>query len=109
MIEIKTGLKAGDKVWWIHCSNRIYYGTIKEFAFCEGQGAVYCYIDSPTFKLNPYPTVHYTHCFSTKEEAKDVVKYLKEEEKHGMIRCDRCKFNEQYKDAVHDKYEGVII
>ena len=93
MSEIKTGLKVGDIVWWVHCTNKVYKGEIKELSFCEGQGAVYCHIYSPTFRINPYPAVHYTNCFSSKEEAKEAVKWLNDNERHGMIRCDRCKLN----------------
>lgn len=38
MADIKTKLNVGDTVWWVHCSNKIYKGTVKEILCCDYQG-----------------------------------------------------------------------
>ena len=75
MAYINTKHNVGDKVWWVHCSGRVYGGTIKEITCCDYQGFLYCLIDSPTFKVNPFPVVHYSNVFKIKEEAKKYAKY----------------------------------
>jgi hypothetical protein len=89
---IKTRLSLGDTVYWVHCSNKIYKGIVREFSFCEDQGAVYLILDSPSFKINPNPIVHYSHCFISKEQAQECIKDYDDWNKMGMIRCDRCYF-----------------
>lgn len=84
-------IKVGDFVYWVHCSNRVYKGEVKRIDFCENQGAIYLILHSPTFKINPYPCVHYTHCFISKEEAHELARELKRADTTQM-RCDRCKF-----------------
>lgn len=37
MANIKTKLNVGDTVWWVHCSNKIYKGTV-EILYCDYQG-----------------------------------------------------------------------
>ena len=72
-MEIKTNHKVGDTVYWVHGTNKlmIYKGTIEEISLCEYQGALYCLLHSPTFKINPYPNVHYSHVFHTREQAEE--------------------------------------
>lgn len=88
----QPNIKIGDTVWWVHCSNKSYKGTVKEYSFCEGQGTVYLNIFSPSFQINPYPTVHYSHCFTTREQAEKFAAYL-ESKNTFCKRCDRCEFN----------------
>lgn len=38
MANIKTKLNVGDTVWWVHCSNKIYKGTVEEISCCDYQG-----------------------------------------------------------------------
>ena len=76
-MEIKTGIKIGDPVFWVKDRYTksgkkrfmIYPATVKSIRLCEYQGALYCELDSPAFKLNPNPVVHYSFVFPTKEEA----------------------------------------
>lgn len=89
MIDAK--IKVGDKVFWVHCSGRVYAGTVEELRLCEYQGSVYANLYSPTFKLNTYPTVHYSHLFSTKEKAKDFAKYVKQASTVPM--CEGCRYH----------------
>lgn len=93
MAEIKTALNIGDTVWWVHCSSRVYKGTIEGISCCDYQGALYCHINSPTFKRNPYPTVHYSSVFSTQKEAKEFVKYQKENPDGVLPKCMGCHYS----------------
>lgn len=77
MAYIKTKLNVGDTVWWAHCSNKIYKGTVEEISCCDYQGALYCQIYSPSFRRNPYPTVHYSNVFKSKDDAKEFAEYQK--------------------------------
>ena len=102
-INEQPHIKIGDTVWWVHYSNKCYKGTVKEYSFCEGQGAVYLHIFSPSFRRNPYPVVHYSFCFLTREQAKKFIEYLKLGDTFCK-RCDRCEFNaiisgEEYKEV----------
>jgi hypothetical protein len=92
MSEIKTRINVGDTVYWIHHSNKVYKGIVEGMHMCEGQGAIYCSIHSPMFKINPYPNVHYSFCYKEKERAVEASEYLKQEEE-SLKRCDRCKLN----------------
>ena len=85
-MEIKTGIKIGDPVFWVKdrwtkSGNRrfvIYPAVVKDISLCEYQGALYCELDCPSFKINRNPVVHYSFVFLTKEEAagfRDEVKY----------------------------------
>lgn len=88
---IKTNIKVGDTVFWVHCSNRVYKGIVTEFDFCEDQGAVYLLLFSKQFRINNTPVVHYSHCFLTRESAMECAEWLKED--HQIIkRCSRCEF-----------------
>lgn len=83
MAEIKTKINVGDQVWWVHDGSQVrkYKGTVEQIECCDYQGALYCVIYSPTFKLNPYPCVHYSNVFKTKLEAdqfRKTIKTLKE-------------------------------
>ena len=89
---IKPHIEIGDTVYWVSSQNKVYKGIVDKYSFCEMQGALYLFLLSPEFKINPYPVVHYTFCFAGKEDADDFAKELK---KVGGIckRCDRCEFN----------------
>ena len=79
MADIKTKINVGDEVWWVHegIQVRKYKGTVVDISLCEYQGALYCVIHSPTFKINPNPCVHYSEVFKTKEEAEKFRKNIK--------------------------------
>ena len=85
-------IKIGDTVYWVHCTNRVYKGTVCEYSFCESQGAVYLHIHSPLFRKNTYPTVHYSFCFKNKDEAKE---FAEDMQANGTFckRCSRCEFD----------------
>ena len=93
MSEIRTNIKAGDTVWWVHCFWKVYKGVVQSIDLCEGQGALYCNIYSPSFQRNQYPTVHYTNVFLSRGEAEDFAEDEKKENS-TLMRCDRCKYNE---------------
>lgn len=93
MAEIKTNLNVGDTVWWVHCSNRVYKGVIEELHLCEYQGALYCNIHSPSFKINPYPVVHYSEVFSNRANAEEFAKYQEENPDDVVPMCMGCHYN----------------
>ena len=93
MAEIKTNLNVGDTVWWVHCSNRVYKGVIKDIHLCEYQGALYCNIHSPSFKINPYPVVHYSEVFGSREAAEDFAEYQKKNPDDVLPMCMGCHYN----------------
>ena len=93
MALIKTMHNVGDEVWWVHCSCRVYEGTIEEISCCDYQGALYCILNSPSFKINPFPNVHYSNVFKTKEEAKEYAKFQKRN-KGILPMCMSCHYNE---------------
>ena len=92
MGEIKTELNSGDTVWWAHCSNKVYKGTIVNIHCCDYQGALYCEIHSPSFRLNPYPVVHYSNVFLTREGAKSFAEYQRENPDDVLPMCMRCHY-----------------
>ena len=92
MAEIKTKLNVGDTVWWVHCSNRVYQGVIEDIECCDYQGALYCNIHSPTFKINPRPVVHYSFVFSTKAQAKEFAAYQKANPDGVLPKCMGCRY-----------------
>jgi hypothetical protein len=94
MAHINTKHNVGDKVWWVHCSGRVYGGTIKDITCCDYQGFLYCLIESPTFKVNPFPVVHYSNVFKTKEEAKKYAKYQKRNPDDVVPMCMSCHYND---------------
>ena len=94
MAEIKTKINIGDTVWWVHCSNRVYKGVVKDIHCCDYQGALYCIIHSPSFlKINPYPCVHYSFVFLTRAEAKEFADYQKENPDDVVPMCMGCHYN----------------
>ena len=93
-------IKVGDTVFWVHCSNRVYEGKVEQCSICDYQGAIYLELYSPKFKLNPFPNVHYSHCFLKQEDAREFASTLKREGKNAM-RCDRCRY-EFSKRPVHE-------
>lgn len=92
MAEIKTAFNIGDTVWWAHCTNRVYKGTIEDISCCDYQGALYCHLYSPTFKINPHPTVHYSSVFPTRKEAKEFAEYQKENQYDIYPKCMGCHY-----------------
>ena len=92
MSEIKTKLNVGDTVWWVHITGRVYQGIVENIDCCEYQGALYCHIHSPTFKINPHPVVHYSYVFNTKAEAKEFAAYEKANPDGVFPKCMGCYF-----------------
>ena len=86
MAKIETRLNVGDTVWWVHCENKVYKGTIEGISCCDYQGALYCNICSPSFKRNPYPTVHYSNVFLSRKAAQDFADYQRENP-DGVFPC----------------------
>ena len=93
MANIKTNLNVGDTVWWVHCSNKVYKGTIEEISCCDYQGALYCKIYSPSFRRNPYPTVHYFNVFKSKDDAKEFAECQKANPDDVVPMCMGCHYN----------------
>lgn len=93
MAAIKTKLNIGDTVWWVHCSNKIYKGTVEEISCCDYQGALYCQIYSPSFRRNPYPTVHYSNIFKSKDDAQKFAEYQKANPDDVFPKCMGCHYN----------------
>lgn len=98
-MEIKTNIKAGDKVWWVKKRYtkkgevfRVYEATVENIQLCEYQGALYCELYCPDFKLNPCPVVHYSFVFSTKEKAEDYREVMKNLSKESVPMCWGCKY-----------------
>lgn len=92
-MEIKTNTKVGDTVYWvkeIKARWRIYEATVEEITLCEYQGALYCTLYCPDFKINPYPVVHYSYVFHTRQEAEEHKQVLQKSD--GFPMCDGCKF-----------------
>lgn len=92
MAELKTKLNVGDTVWWVHCSNKVYKGTIMEINLCEYQGALYCVLRSPSFKINTTPNVHYSNIFPTRETAEEFAEYQKENPDGVFPMCMGCHY-----------------
>ena len=93
MAEIKTRLNVGDIVWWVHCSNKVYKGIINKIECCEYQGALYCILFSPDFKINPHPVVHYSNVFPLKKLAKEFAEYQKENPDDVYPKCMGCHYS----------------
>ncbi len=93
MANIKTNLNVGDTVWWVHCSHKVYKGTIEEISCCDYQGALYCQIYSPSFRRNPYPTVHYSNVFKSRDEAHEFAEYQKANPDGVFPMCMGCHYN----------------
>lgn len=92
MAEIKTKLNVGDTVRWVHCTNRVYNGTIEDIHCCEYQGALYCTLHSPSFKVNPYPVIHYSFVFPTLKAEKEFAEYQKENPDGVFPMCLGCHY-----------------
>ena len=90
---IRTKIHVGDTVWWVHCSNKVYKGIVEEITCCDYQGALYCNISSPSFKINPHPTVHYSFVFLARERAKEFAEYQKQNPDGVFPVCMGCHFN----------------
>lgn len=98
-MEIKTNIKVGDKVWWVKERYtkkgkvfRVYEATVENIQLCEYQGALYCELHCPDFKLNPYPNVHYSFVFPTREKAGVFRDWLKNGGDEGIPMCWGCKY-----------------
>jgi len=99
---IKTKLNPGDCIWWVHCSGRVYKGTIEEITCCDYQGALYCQIVSPSFKINPTPIVHYSNVFDTRERALEFAEYQKKNPDDVLPMCMGCHYNDFCKQPAED-------
>jgi len=100
-MEIRTNTKIGDKVYWIKDKfNKdgtirwmMYEATVENISLCEYQGALYCELHCPSHKVNPYPVVHYSYVFHTKEEAEAHRKEMKNLRRYkDFPMCDGCKY-----------------
>lgn len=98
MSEIKTKLNVGDTVWWVHCSYRVYKGTIKDIHCCDYQGALCCNIHSPSFKRNTYPTVHYSNVFLSRQTALEFAEYQKRNPDGVFPMCMGCHYSASTKE-----------
>lgn len=92
MAEIRTMYNVGDTVWWVHCSGRVFKGIIENIACCDYQGALYCEIHSPSFKVNPHPTVHYSFVFSSRKAAQEFAEYQKQNPDAVFPKCMGCHY-----------------
>ena len=99
MSEIVTRIKPGDTVWWVHCTNKIYKGTVQSITLCEYQGALYCHIHSPSFRKNQYPTVHYSNVFTSRQAAEEFADYQRDNPDGVFPVCMGCHYNAK-KNAV---------
>lgn len=92
MAEIKTMHNVGDTVWWVHCTNRVIKGVIESITCCDYQGELYCTLHSPSFKVNPYPTIHYSFVFRSREAAQEFAEYQKENPDNVLPMCLGCHY-----------------
>lgn len=90
MSDIITQIKPNDVVYWCHHSGKVYKGTVQAITLCEYQGALYCEIFSPSFRRNPYPTVHYSFVFPSRDEAIEFAEA--QTGSHDLPMCWGCKF-----------------
>jgi hypothetical protein len=90
---IKSNIGVGDTVWWVHCSNKVYKGVVENIELCEGSGALFCIIHSPSFQLNHHPCVHYTNVYLTRIAAEDFAEYQKENPDDVVPMCMKCHYN----------------
>lgn len=103
-MDIKTNIKPGDKVFWVKERLKlgqgttivknffVYEATVEEIHLCEYQGALYCTLHCPSFKINPYPTVHYSNVFTTREQANSFREVLKKAEGKNWPMCYGCQY-----------------
>lgn len=106
MAQIKTKHNVGDNVWWVHCSCRVYEGTIVDISCCDYQGFLYCLISSPKFKANPFPNVHYSNVFKTKKEAQEYAKYQKRNPDGVFPMCMSCHYNDWLKQPADEERDS---
>ena len=104
MSEIITRIKPGDTVWWFSYSGKVYKGTVQAITLCEYQGALYCNIHSPSFRINQFPVVHYSNVFLSREEAEKYAEYQKENPDDVFPVCMGCHYNAM-KNAVQEAEE----
>ena len=105
MSEIVTKIKAGDTVWWVHCSNKVFKGTVQAITLCEYQGALYCELHSPSFRRNQFPVVHYSKVFLSRQSAEEYADYQKANPDMAFLVCMRCHYNAM-RNAVMKAEEG---
>ena len=101
MAEILTHTNVGDTVWWVHCSGKVYKGTVQAITVCEYSGALYCHIFSPSFRRNPYPTVHYSEVFLSRNEANEFSDLMQANEDDVFPRCMGCHYSLKIR-GMHD-------
>ena len=102
-MEIVTRKVPGDVVYWVHCSGKVYKGTVQAVTLCEEQGALYCYIYSPSFRRNPYPCVHYSAVFPDRNQAKDYAAYQTENPDGVLPICMGCHYNAKERKNCEDE------
>lgn len=93
MTDISTHTRIGDTVWWVHCSGKVYKGCVQAMTICEEQGAIYCHIYSPSFRRNPYPTVHYSEVFLSREQANEFAEIMQENPDGVFPMCGGCHYS----------------
>ena len=99
-MEIKTFIKPNDTVYWVKerwtpkKGKRfvVYEAKVEEVSLCEYQGALYCTLNCPDFKINPHPNVHYSQVFTSKVQAEDFAEALKTIHKDNPPICYGCKY-----------------
>ena len=106
MADIKTTITPGDVVWWVHCSNRVYKGTVQAITLCEWQGALYCEIYSPSFRRNPYPVVHYSNVFSSRHAAEEFAEYQAENPDGVFPMCMGCHYNMKRRQEMEQEVDN---
>lgn len=93
MSEIVTRIKPGNTVWWVHCTGKVYKGTVESINLCEYQGALYCVLYSPSFRRNPHPVVHYSNVFTTRQSAEEFSEYQTENPDDVFPKCMGCHYS----------------
>ena len=93
MTNIITKITPGDTVWWVHFTGRVYKGTVQAITLCEYQGALYCNIHSPSFRRNPYPVVHYSFVFLSRQAAEEYAEYQTQNPDGVFPVCMGCHYN----------------
>ena len=105
MSDIVTKIKLGDTVWWVHCSNKVYKGTVQAITLCEYQGALYCNIYSPSFRKNQFPVVHYSEVFLSRQEAEEHADYQRANPDNVFPVCMGCHYNAMKNAIMEDTHE----
>lgn len=103
MTEITTKINVGNTVWWVNYFGRVHKGTVEKIEICEGQGALYCVIHSPSNRINTYPIVHYSNVFLSREEARTFAAYQIENPDDVVPMCMGCHYNAMRKEGADNE------